>query len=85
MAGSRDRAGVGHDADPVAAKIRIREAVDAGSQIDDDGLVGIMFSPRNGDYDPSPDLDLLGIAHEVLVVGGKGGDRFEARFQPLEP
>lgn len=80
-----DEAGVGavNETDQVAAQARLRRAVDADSQLDDDGLVGIIFNPRNGDYDPTDDLNLLGVAHEVLVVPGKGGDRFEARFRPL--
>jgi len=83
MAGSGDSVGAGNDADQVAAMTRVREAVDAEAQLDHDGLVGIRFNPRNDDYDPTDDLDLLGVTYEVLVVRVKGGDRFEARFRPL--
>jgi hypothetical protein len=66
----------------VAARTRQLDAVEAGHQLDDDGLVRFAFDPRRGDYDPMADLDQLGVDYDVQVVEGKAGAWFEVRFRP---
>jgi hypothetical protein len=51
-----------------------------------DGQLAIRFDPRRGDYDPTPDLDALGVSYRVFVCRNPAKNRawFEARFRPSD-
>jgi hypothetical protein len=51
-----------------------------------DGRTAVRFDPRRQDYDPTPDLDLLGVRFEVALKRSTDGRAwFEARFQMPPP
>lgn len=59
---------------------RLRHACDAAHTLPD-GRTGVRFDPRRQDYDPTPDLDALGVPFEVALQRSTDGRAwFEARF-----